>query len=604
MPDREKEKMAELDLEGLNGLKRSHYCGTIRLEDAQKDVVLMGWVDKCRNLGGLVFIDLRDRSGIVQCAINQETAPEAFQKAGSLRNEFVIAIEGTVAPRAVPSTNVTLATKDVEIITKKLHILNPCKPLPMNISDEQLPDEGLRMQYRYLDLRKPRMVRNLTMRHRVTKAVRDYFDANGFLEIETPNLVASTPEGARDYLVPSRVNPGKFYALPQSPQLYKQMLMVSGLDRYFQIARCFRDEDLRADRQPEFTQIDMEMSFVERDDVLAMIEGLVGHIFRETKNMEVPAHFQRMTYADALEKYGSDKPDLRTDMVIQNLTEAFGQTGFAVIDDGVSKGQAVKGFVVKGQGGATRKEQDLFKTFGVAAKLPGLFFIANTSNGIKSSLLKFLGEEKAAAICAKAGAQVGDLLVLAVGPSKELSVALGKVRLDIANHLNLLDPNEYKLLWVVDFPMFSWSDEENRLVAEHHPFTSPLPSDMDRLESEPLTVRAAAYDLVLNGMELASGSVRIHQRNLQERILKCIGLSIEEAEAKFGFLLEAFGYGAPPHAGIALGLDRLTALLVGESSIREVIAFPKNTNGVDLMTGAPVVVTDEQMKLVHLQYDL
>ena len=382
------------------------------------------------------------------------------------------------------------------------------------------------------------------------------------------------------------------------------MLMVSGLDRYFQIARCFRDEALRADRQPEFTQIDMEMSFVERDDVLNMIEGLVQHLFVKTLNIPIPEHLPRMPYAEAIEKYGSDKPDLRVDMAIQNLTEVVGKTGFGALDQAIDAGQAIKGFVVKGQGKATRKEQDLLKSFAVAAKLPGLFFISRTEDGVKSSLLKFLGEEKAMQICQASGTEVGDLLVMAAGPSKELSLALGKVRLDIANHLNLLDPKEFKFLWVIDFPMFSWNEEENRLEAEHHPFTSPLPCDMDKLETKPLEVRAAAYDLVLNGCELASGSVRIHQRTMQERILKCIGLSMEEAEEKFGFLLNAFSYGAPPHAGIALGLDRLTALIVGETSIREVIAFPKNTNGVDLMTGAPVVVTDEQMKLVHLKYDL
>ncbi len=596
--------MSEFSPEPLNGLKRTHYCGALRLADAGQKVVLMGWVDRRRDLGGLIFVDLRDRSGMTQCVFNQSATPEVFEKAGNLRNEFVIAVVGTVAPRAVPSTNETLPTKDIEVNVEELHILNPCKTLPIHISDDQAPDEGLRMQYRYLDLRKPRMVRNLAMRHRVTKAVRDYFDNHGFYEIETPVLMASTPEGARDYLVPSRVNPGKFYALPQSPQLYKQMLMVSGLDRYFQIARCFRDEDLRADRQPEFTQIDMEMSFVERDDVLNMIEGLVQHLFVKTLNIPIPEHLPRMPYAEAIEKYGSDKPDLRVDMAIQNLTEVVGKTGFGALDQTIDAGQAIKGFVVKGQGKATRKEQDLLKSFAVAAKLPGLFFISRTEDGVKSSLLKFLGEEKAMQICQASGTEVGDLLVMAAGPSKELSLALGKVRLDIANHLNLLDPKEFKFLWVIDFPMFSWNEEENRLEAEHHPFTSPLPCDMDKLETKPLEVRAAAYDLVLNGCELASGSVRIHQRTMQERILKCIGLSMEEAEEKFGFLLNAFSYGAPPHAGIALGLDRLTALIVGETSIREVIAFPKNTNGVDLMTGAPVVVTDEQMKLVHLKYDL
>ncbi|MBQ7529151.1 aspartate--tRNA ligase [bacterium] len=596
--------MSEYSPEPLNGLKRTDYCGDLRLKDAGRKVTLMGWVHRRRDLGGLIFIELRDRSGIVQCVFDQNVSNELFEKASVLRNEFTVAIIGQADQRKVPAKNADLATKDIEVNVEELHILNTCKPLPIQVSEEQVADEGLRMKYRYIDLRKPRMARNIALRHKITKSVRDYFDSKGFYEIETPILVASTPEGARDYLVPSRVNPGKFYALPQSPQLYKQMLMVSGLDRYFQIARCFRDEDLRADRQPEFTQIDVEMSFVERDDVLEMIEGLIHHLFTDTLGIEVPAKLQRMPYSEALEKYGSDKPDLRVDMVIQDVTETIGKTGFVILDNALEQGQKIKGFVVKGKGGSTRKEQDKYKDFGQNASLPGLFFIARHEGNVKSSLLKYLGEEKALTLCEKMGAEDGDLVVLAAGESRPLSVALGKVRLDIANSLNLLNPQEYKFLWVVDFPMYSWNEEENRLEAEHHPFTSPLPSDADKLESAPLEVRAAAYDLVLNGCELASGSVRIHQREMQERIFKGIGLSIEEAEAKFGFLLTAFGYGAPPHAGIALGLDRLTAIIAGETSIREVIAFPKNTNGIDLLSGAPVTVTDEQMKLVHLKYDL
>ena len=596
--------MSELSPEPLNGLHRTHYCGVLRAPDAGQKVVLMGWVDRRRDLGGLIFVDLRDRSGATQCVFNKDLTPQVFARASELRNEFVIAVVGQVAKRSVPSTNENLATKEIEVLVEELHILNPCKTLPIHISDEQAPDEGLRMQYRYLDLRKPRLVRNIALRHKVTKAVRDYFDSQGFYEIETPILTASTPEGARDYLVPSRVNPGKFYALPQSPQLYKQILMVGGLDRYFQIARCFRDEDLRADRQPEFTQIDMEMSFVERDDVLTMVEGLVHSLFAKLQ-LPVPAAIPRISYSEAIEKYGSDKPDLRVDMVIQDVSDLIGgQTGFGAFDQALAEGMRIKGLVVKGQAHITRKEQDHYKSIAQGANLPGLFFIAHTPEGYKSSLLKFLGEEKIAHICQQMGAESGDLVILAAAPSKDLSVALGKVRLELAQHLNLLDPQRYEFLWVIDFPMFSWNEEENRLEAEHHPFTSPLPSDLERLESDLLSVRAAAYDLVLNGSELASGSVRIHQRDLQARVLKCIGLSLEEAETKFGFLLNAFGYGAPPHAGIALGLDRLVAILAGETSIREVIAFPKNTNGVELMTGAPVVVTDEQMKLVHLKYDL
>lgn len=583
----------------LTGLHRTHRCGELRLKDAGQIVTLMGWVHRRRDLGGLMFIDLRDRDGITQCVINQAVTPEVFAKAAALRNEFVIAIKGTVSKRAVEATS-DLATKEIEVNVEELRILNPCKPLPVQVAEEQAVEEGLRMQYRYLDLRKPRMVNNLRTRHVVSKAVRDYMDSQGFYEIETPILVASTPEGARDYLVPSRVNPGRFYALPQSPQLYKQILMVSGLDRYFQIARCFRDEDLRADRQPEFTQIDLEMSFVEMDDVLLIVEGMMNYVFKTALNVDIPAHFTRIPYNQAIEEYGSDKPDLRVDMRIKNVSEYLHDTGFGMFDEALANGQAIKGFVVKNQAGASRKEQDALKAYATSAKLGGLFFVALTEQGVKSSILKFLGEERALSLCQAMNAQPGDLVVLAAGPSKQLSLSLGKVRLDIANRYNLLDPKRFEFLWVVDFPQFSWNEEENRLEAEHHPFTSPLPSDADLLESDPLKVRAAAYDMVLNGCELASGSVRIHQRDMQERILKAIGLSMEQAEEKFGFLLGAFGYGAPPHAGVALGLDRLVAIICGESSIREVIAFPKNTNGCDLMSGAPVVVEPEQLDLVHL----
>lgn len=592
--------MSEFRPEPITGMHRTHRCGDLRLEDAGKTVTLMGWVHRRRDLGGLIFIDLRDRAGLTQCVFNQASSAELFDHASQLRNEYVIAITGTVAARSVESTNKTLATKDIEVIVSEMRLLNPCKPLPVQIAEEQATDEGLRMQYRYLELRKPRMLNNLKMRHRITKAIRDFMDSREFYEIETPILVASTPEGARDYLVPSRVNPGQFYALPQSPQLYKQILMVSGIDRYFQIARCFRDEDLRADRQPEFTQIDMEMSFVEMDDVLLVVEGLMNHVFNKVLGLNIPEHFVRIPYSEAIEKYGSDKPDMRVDMTIENITELVGKTGFGVFDTAIDNGEAIKAFVVKGKGDASRKEQDALKEYGTAAKLPGLFFIARTKDGVKSSILKFLGEEKALAICENLKAEVGDLIVCAAGPSKKLSLALGKVRLDIANRYELLKTDEFKFLWVVDFPQFSWNEEENRLEAEHHPFTSPLPEDIDKLESDPLNVKAAAYDMVLNGCELASGSVRICQRELQARILKCIGLSMEEAADKFGFLLNAFGFGAPPHAGIALGLDRLTAIICGESSIREVIAFPKNTNAQDLMSGAPVTVTQEQLDLVHL----
>ena len=594
------EDMSEFLPEPLNGWKRTHSCGELRLANDTQEVTLMGWVHRLRNLGGLLFVDLRDREGITQCVFNKDIDAALFDKASELHNEYVIAVRGKVAPRNTESTNKSLPTKDIEVNAAEMKLLNPCRVLPFQISDEQPADEGLRMQYRYLDLRKPRLARNLEMRHRIAKAVRDHMDSQGFYEIETPILVASTPEGARDYLVPSRIHAGHFYALPQSPQLYKQMCMVGGLDRYFQIARCFRDEDLRADRQPEFTQIDIEMSFVERDDILEMVEKLMNHIIKAALGRDIPAHFRRMPYSEALEKYGSDKPELRLDMVIQNVTEQLRDTGFGVFDTAIANNEAIKAMVFSGQASASRKEQDTLKEMAVEAGLPGLFFIAVTDKGIKSSLLKFLGEERAQKLAESLGAKEGDLVLLASGPSYQLSVKMGKLRLAIANKYNLLDPKRLEFLWVIDFPMFSWSEEEDRLVAEHHPFTSPLPEDLKYMAEEPLKVRAAAYDLVLNGCELASGSVRIHQRPLQEKILERIGLSMEEALQKFGFLLNAFEYGAPPHAGIALGLDRLTAICCGEASIREVIAFPKNTNAADLMSGAPVVVTEEQLKSVHL----
>ncbi len=457
------------------------------------------------------------------------------------------------------------------------------------------------MQYRYLDLRRPVMARNLALRHRLAKATRDYLDAQGFYEIETPILVASTPEGARDYLVPSRTRPGHFYALPQSPQLYKQILMVSGLDRYFQIARCFRDEDLRADRQPEFTQIDLEMSFVGMEDVLALVEGLMGHLFREALGRELPAQFRRMSYAEAMESYGSDKPDLRFDMRLQDVTSLLAETDFGVFRTALTEGGRIKGLVVPGQAGASRKEQDALKELAVAAGLPGLFFVALTQDGVKSSLLKFLGEEKAAELSRTLGAGTGDLVVLACGPATPLSVALGRLRLELARRYDLASKDSFEFLWVLDFPLYSWNTEENRLEAEHHPFTSPLPEDAHLLEDQPLKVRAAAYDLVLNGNELASGSIRIHQREMQEKVLSNIGLSLEQAHEKFGFLLDAFEYGAPPHGGLAVGFDRLTAICAGETSIREVIAFPKNANAVDMMSGAPVQVEPTQLEILRLQ---
>lgn len=592
---------SEFHPEPLGQLRRTHRCGDLRLEDSGQTVTLTGWVNRRRDLGGLIFLDLRDRGGLTQCVLNQAVSPEAFAKAESLRNEFVVAVTGRVAERSAETRNPNLSTGDIEVHVEELRLLNTARPLPLQVAEEQAVEEGLRMQYRYLDLRRPVMARNLALRHRLAKATRDYLDAQGFYEIETPILVASTPEGARDYLVPSRTRPGHFYALPQSPQLYKQILMVSGLDRYFQIARCFRDEDLRADRQPEFTQIDLEMSFVGMEDVLALVEGLMGHLFREALGRELPAQFRRMSYAEAMESYGSDKPDLRFDMRLQDVTSLLAETDFGVFRTALTEGGRIKGLVVPGQAGASRKEQDALKELAVAAGLPGLFFVALTQDGVKSSLLKFLGEEKAEELSRTLGARTGDLVVLACGPATPLSVALGRLRLELARRYDLASKDSFEFLWVLDFPLYSWNTEENRLEAEHHPFTSPLPEDAHLLEDQPLKVRAAAYDLVLNGNELASGSIRIHQREMQEKVLSNIGLSLEQAHEKFGFLLDAFEYGAPPHGGLAVGFDRLTAICAGETSIREVIAFPKNANAVDMMSGAPVQVEPTQLEILRLQ---
>ena len=582
--------------EPLGKLRRSHTCSDLRPEHAGQNVILMGWVHRRRDLGGLIFFDLRDRYGITQCVCSPDESPDAFGKAEKIRSEFVLAIEGKVRHRPENTSNKNLATGEVELLVEKLSILNPSKTLPLPIAEDQVVDESLRMQYRYLDLRRAAMTRNLVLRHRMAKAVRDYMDAQSFLEIETPMLVSSTPEGARDYLVPSRVHSGKFYALPQSPQIFKQLLMVGGQDRYFQIARCFRDEDLRADRQPEFTQIDIEMSFVGQDDVYAVVEGLVSHVFKTSLGVEVPVPFRRMPYSEAADRYGSDKPDLRFGLDFHDVTALMAGCGFAAFESA----PLVKVLSVPDKGGLSRKEQDEWVTQAKAFGLTGLFFVSKADGAYKSSILKYLGEERALKCFEATGAADGDLLVLAAGERKPLNAALGKLRLELAKKYLNVPKDRFEFLWVVDFPLFAYNEEEKRLEPEHHPFTSCHPDDLELLESDPVKARAAAYDLVLNGNETASGSIRIHQREMQEKLLGCIGLSIEDARAKFGFLLDAFEYGAPPHGGIALGFDRLVAICCGYDSIREVIAFPKNANAADMMTGAPVEVSREQLGILSL----
>jgi aspartyl-tRNA synthetase len=559
----------------------------------------MGWVHRRRDLGGLIFFDLRDRYGITQCVISPDDCPEGFKKAEKVRAEFVVALEGKVRLRPDNTVNKNLATGEVELVVARLHILNTSKPLPMPVAEEnQVADEATRLQYRYLDLRRPAMTKNLVLRHKLSKAVRDYMDGLNFIEIETPMLVNSTPEGAKDYLVPTSRIEGRFYALPQSPQIFKQLLMVGGQDRYFQIARCFRDEPLRADRQPEFTQIDIEMTFVGQDDVFLVVEGLVAHMFKSVMDVTIPLPLRRMPYREAAERYGSDKPDLRFALDFHDIAEEVAGSGFAAFEGGA----IIKAFTVPGKGGLSRKEQDNWVTFAKKEGLGGLFFAAHTEGAYKSSILKFLGEERLAKIFAKTGAGPGDLVIMAAATEKKLlNSTLGKLRLELAKAFDMIPKDRYEAVWVCDFPLFAWNDEEKRLEAEHHPFTSCHPEDLELLESDPIQARAAAYDLVLNGNELASGSIRIHQRAMQEKILGCVGLTIQEARQKFGFLLDAFQYGAPPHGGIALGFDRFTAICAGYDSIRDVIAFPKNNTGVDMMTGAPVEATAKQLEELSLR---
>ena len=579
--------------EPLGNLRRTHTCNELRDPHVGQKVTLMGWVHRRRDLGGLIFLDLRDRYGITQCVLSPGS--EAFAKAEKVRGEFVLAVTGTVGQRPDKTTNKNLDTGTVELVVEQLLILNTSKTLPIPVAEDQQVDESLRLQYRYLDLRRPAMSRGILLRHKLAKAVRDYLDGQSFMEIETPMLMSSTPEGARDYLVPSRVNKGKFYALPQSPQIFKQLLMVAGQDRYFQIARCFRDEDLRADRQPEFTQIDLEMSFVGQEDVFAMVEGLVGHMWRTVMQVELPKTFRRMPYSEAAERYGSDKPDLR-------FALEFHELDVVGVEFAAFQGATVKAFKVPGKGGLSRKDQDVWVDMAKGAGLGGLFFASLSEGQGRSSILKFLGEERLAAIFQQLGVAEGDLVVMgAHAQRKTLNAALGKIRLEMAKKFDLIDKSKFEFAWVVDFPLFAWNEETQKLEPEHHPFTSCHPDDLELLESDPGKARAAAYDLVLNGNELASGSIRIHQRDMQILVLSKTDLTLDEIQTKFGFLLDAFEYGAPPHGGIALGLDRLVAICAGYESIREVIAFPKNQQATCLLTGAPVEPTQEQLDILALQ---
>jgi aspartyl-tRNA synthetase len=586
--------------EQLGELTRTHTCGALRPDDVGADVVLLGWVHRVRDLGGLLFIDVRDRAGVTQVVFDKDD--EALMtKAKRLRSEFVIGASGRVRRRSADTINAKLATGEVEVVVRQLTILNEAKTPPFPIADETPVSEDVRLKYRYLDLRRPRLQGNIVLRHRVNSVIRRYFDENGFLEIETPILTKSTPEGARDYLVPSRVHPGEFFALPQSPQLFKQILMVAGMDRYVQICKCFRDEDLRADRQPEFTQVDVEMSFARPDTVFGVIEPLMREIFAVV-GRDITTPFQRMPYAEAIAKYGSDKPDLRCGMAIQDLREFFRESPFRVFREIVANGGTVRGFVVKNAGGYSRSEVDGIVDQAKALGATGLVWARRLEDGsVTSSIMKAMGEDAIRRLLDAANVGSGELLLIGAGEPDSTSRLLGQLRLNLAKKDGLLRLDQYVFTWVVDFPLLEWDAEERRWTYVHHPFTSPHEDDFARLESEPGAVRAKAYDLVLNGSEIGGGSIRIHDSSLQRQIFSLLNISDEEARSRFGFFLEALEYGTPPHGGIALGLDRVMALLAGESSIREVIAFPKTATAVDMMSDAPSSVDPRQLRDLHIQ---
>lgn len=588
-------------MDTMKGLKRTHYCTEVSKADAGKEVVVCGFAQKQRDKGTLIFIDLRDRTGIVQLTFDEQTDRAVFEKAKNVRAEYVLMAKGVVKQRE--SVNAEIKTGEVEIFVTDLRLLSKSETPPFHITDDTNVNEELRLKYRYLDLRRNEMQNTLMMRHKIVKAARDYYDENGFIEIETPVLIKSTPEGARDYLVPSRVHPGSFYALPQSPQLYKQLLMLAGYDRYMQVARCFRDEDLRADRQPEFTQIDLEMSFVDQDDVMAMNEGFMKYVFKKLLDVEIQTPFRRLTYAEAMERFGSDKPDTRFEMELCDLSDLLADTEFKVFKGALETGGSVRAIVAKGAADTlTRKEIDKLVEFVKTYRAKGLAYTRLTADGESSSYEKFLSDAEKAAIRERLGVQTGDvILIVADGSDDVVFDSLGQLRCELAQKLGLINENSYDLLWVTDFPLFEYDEENNRYAAKHHPFTSVSDEDIDKLETDPAHCHAKAYDMVLNGCEVGGGSIRISNPELQQRMFKALGFSEEEAYERFGFLIDAFKFGAPPHGGMAYGLDRLVMLMLHKTSIRDVIAFPKVQNASELMTQCPAGVDDKQLEELGIQ---
>lgn len=584
-------------------LKRTHMCGSLNSQNIDTEVVLNGWVQKRRDLGGLIFVDLRDRSGILQVVFDKDISEKAFHTAETIGSEYVVAIRGKVHKRQ--SVNPNLPTGEIEVFAEELQILNTAETPPIYIKDDDDVSENLRLKYRYLDLRKPSMQQNLIFRSKIANIVRNFLTEEGFIEIETPMLINTTPEGARDYLVPSRVNPGKFYALPQSPQLFKQLLMVAGMERYFQIVKCFRDEDLRADRQPEFTQIDCEMSFVDIEDVLAVNERLLKTIFKNALNIDIELPIQRISYQEAMDKYGSDKPDIRFGFELIDVSDIVKNSSFKVFSSTVEGGGIVKAININGYGeNFSRKDitglEEVAKTYGAK----GLAWMKINENEITSPIAKYFTEEELSVLLNKVNGKPGDLILFVADQIDIVNDSLGHIRVEVAKRLNLLDPNEYKLLWVTEFPLLEYDVEEKRYVAKHHPFTSPMDEDLDLLDTAPDKVRAKAYDIVLNGHEIGGGSIRIFSSELQQKMFKVLGFTQEQANEKFGYLLEAFKYGTPPHGGIAYGLDRLVMLLAKEANIRQVIAFPKTQNATCLLTNAPSFADEKQLKELNIQVQI